>query len=308
MKISINLLLFLMHLKLSHRKLLGDLKRCGADGVEVPIFEGTPDHYERVGAMIREIWPDGPITAVSMVAPDADPSSPNAQVRKRGVALLKSRIDCASALGAEALVGPFTSPWALWPKRRGKTLSGDALIDEMQRRIALAVPCLREVATYGREKRGIVEVATEYLNPWELPFVNTFPQAAAFVDAVSHPNLGILFDTAHEAAGAGTKAFYHAVKRYLESKGYLRAHISSPYTRGDIVDSAINWELIAVLKSLGWKGNLVVEMFNAKPPFAEGARLNRRPWSMGQCLDRVRAGISFTREQWERASGSLWYK
>ena len=49
MKIGINLLLWTGHVTERHLPLLQDIKRTGYDGVEIPVFEGAPDHYARLG-------------------------------------------------------------------------------------------------------------------------------------------------------------------------------------------------------------------------------------------------------------------
>ena len=45
MKIGFCMLLWTTHVTEKHRPILEDLKATGYDGVEIPVFEGTPDHY-----------------------------------------------------------------------------------------------------------------------------------------------------------------------------------------------------------------------------------------------------------------------
>ena len=49
-----------------HEPLLRDIKATGYDGVEIPIFEGTPDHYRRIGDMLDAIGLER--TAVTVMA------------------------------------------------------------------------------------------------------------------------------------------------------------------------------------------------------------------------------------------------
>ena len=50
-----------MHVPVDHQRLektrgvLKDIKATGYDGVEIPVFEGTPDDYKRLGAMLDRI-------------------------------------------------------------------------------------------------------------------------------------------------------------------------------------------------------------------------------------------------------------
>ena len=55
MKIGFCMLLWTTHVTEEHRPILEDLKATGYDGVEIPVFEGTPDHYARLGRMLDEI-------------------------------------------------------------------------------------------------------------------------------------------------------------------------------------------------------------------------------------------------------------
>ena len=52
MKFGINMLLWTSHVTEDHAGLFRDLKKAGYDGVEVSMFEGTPDHYARIGALL----------------------------------------------------------------------------------------------------------------------------------------------------------------------------------------------------------------------------------------------------------------
>ena len=45
MKIGFCMLLWTTNVTEKHRPILEDLKATGYDGVEIPVFEGTPDQY-----------------------------------------------------------------------------------------------------------------------------------------------------------------------------------------------------------------------------------------------------------------------
>jgi D-psicose/D-tagatose/L-ribulose 3-epimerase len=49
MKYGFNLLLWTGHVTDEHLPILKSLKRTGYDNAEIPIFEGTPDYYARLG-------------------------------------------------------------------------------------------------------------------------------------------------------------------------------------------------------------------------------------------------------------------
>ena len=55
MKLGFNLLLWTPHVTLAHEPILRALKKTGYDGVEIPMFEGDPDHYARLGELLDRI-------------------------------------------------------------------------------------------------------------------------------------------------------------------------------------------------------------------------------------------------------------
>src|SRR5262249_29981507 len=108
MKTGMNLLLWTSHVTAEHYPLFAKLKAAGFDGVEIPIFEGDVSHYTAVG---KEIQKHGlGCTAVSLVAPEANPISPDAAVRKAALERLKWAVECTAAAGGGYLCGPFHSP------------------------------------------------------------------------------------------------------------------------------------------------------------------------------------------------------
>ena len=48
MKYGMNLLLWTGHVTEEHFKIMKDIKDAGFDGVEIPVFDTTVDHYKRV--------------------------------------------------------------------------------------------------------------------------------------------------------------------------------------------------------------------------------------------------------------------
>ena len=65
MKLAFNLLLWTTHVTQEHFPLFAELKRSGYDGVEIPIFEGTPEHFRTVGAVAAD---QGlPVSAVTVL-------------------------------------------------------------------------------------------------------------------------------------------------------------------------------------------------------------------------------------------------
>ncbi|MHC4099057.1 MAG: sugar phosphate isomerase/epimerase family protein, partial [Planctomycetota bacterium] len=109
MKVGFNMLLWTTHVTEEHLPLLQTLKDVGYDGVEVPLFEGDTEHFEKVGRAIK----DNGLGCTSVtVIPDEErnPISADAANRQGAVDYLKWAIDCSAAVGSTVLCGPFYQP------------------------------------------------------------------------------------------------------------------------------------------------------------------------------------------------------
>ena len=93
MLLGFNMLLWSTHVTEEHFPLFAGIKRAGFDGVELPIFEGTPDHFRTVGRAIRD---NGLRATAVTVIPDAERNCVSADpaVRSAGLDHLKWAIDC----------------------------------------------------------------------------------------------------------------------------------------------------------------------------------------------------------------------
>ncbi|WP_292578261.1 TIM barrel protein, partial [Mesorhizobium sp.] len=76
-----------------HEPLLRDIKATGFDGVEIPIFAGTPDDYKKLGALLDRIGLER--TAVSAMGdPAMNLISADGSTRKAGIDYMRWAIDC----------------------------------------------------------------------------------------------------------------------------------------------------------------------------------------------------------------------
>ena len=108
MKLGFNLLLWTTHVVDEHVPLFDRLKLTGYDGVEIPLFEGEVSHYKRLGRIVK----DAGLAASAVTVLPTGKSAIAAEAAERALALdhLKWAIDCAAALGANVLCGPFHQP------------------------------------------------------------------------------------------------------------------------------------------------------------------------------------------------------
>ena len=109
MKTGFNMLLWTTHVTEEQFPLLEKIKQVGYDGVEIPVFEGDVEHFEKLGKMIKD---NGLACASVTVIPDEqhNPISAGQTNRKGAVEHLKWAIDCSAAMNSEVLCGPLYQP------------------------------------------------------------------------------------------------------------------------------------------------------------------------------------------------------
>ena len=83
MKFGFNLLLWTGHVTREHWPILKVLKRTGYDSIEIPLFEGTPDYYGKLGEYLAELGFD--VTAVSVLGAGCNSLSDDRAERQAAV-------------------------------------------------------------------------------------------------------------------------------------------------------------------------------------------------------------------------------
>ncbi len=183
MKIGFNLLLWTTHVTDEHLPLLEKLKAAGYDGVEIPIFEGDPDHFAKIGKALKNLGLG--CTSVTVIPDEGhNPISSDAHHRASAVQHLKWAIDCSQALGSEVLCGPIHQPLGVF-SGQGPT--------EQERNWAADV----HVQAAEFAKQANLTIAIEYLNRFECYFLTTMADAVRHVKRVNHPNFATMYDTFH---------------------------------------------------------------------------------------------------------------
>ena len=284
MRIGFNLLQWTTHLDGAVWSKVEALKAAGYDGVEVPVFEGTPAHYAAARARLADM---GLAATALGIIPDAarNPLSPDPAARRAGEAHLRWLVDCAEALGAEVLVGPFFQPLATFSGAGPTPAEWGALV-ETQRTLA------------ERARAAGIRVAVEPLNRFECYALNTAADAARLVAEVDVAGYGFLYDTFHanieerDPVGAlwthlGAVAHVHLSENDRGTPG--RGHVDFDAT-------------IAALRQGGYGGWLVFEAFGHA---LEGLSAATRVWRPLFASDDEtwREGIALARRALARAAG-----
>ncbi len=282
MLLGFNMLLWASQLTDEHFPLLAKIRAAGYDGVELPLFGGTPEIYERVG---REIKNNGLRSTAVCVIPDAehDCTSADAKARAAGLAHIKWAIDCLEAVGGEVLCGPYYQPLAVF--------SGEPPTADERSGI---VEVHKLAARYAARAR--IKLAVEPLNRFECYALNTVADAAEIVRRVDEPNYGVLYDTFH--ANIEEKDPVGVIAPNLRAINHVH---TSENDRGTPGKGHVPWAAtFKALKEGGYDGWCVIEAFGqALPGIAAATRVWR---DFFPHTDEVyQFGHDFLRDQWAKA-------
>jgi len=239
--------LWTTHVTKDHEALLRDIKATGFDGVEIPIFEGAPEHYKRMGALLDDIGLQR--TAVSAMGDPAMNLIGDAAARAAGVAHMRNTLECAAALGARTLSGPLHSTLGHF--------SGQGPTDEERAR---SISSQRAIGDHAA-KCGVT-VGLEALNRFECYLVNTMDALCAHIDAIGHPNIRAMYDTFHcNIEETDPIAAYTNHVRNI-----VHVHISEN-DRGVPGRGNIPWaQTFAAIKASGYDDWLTIEAFGRGLP------------------------------------------
>ena len=258
MKTGFNLLLWTTHVTAEHTAILKGIKKAGYDTVEIPVFEGTPEYFARLGGLLDELGLER--SAVSVIGPSAkNPLSADKASRVAAVDYVKWVIDCTEALGAHMIVGPMHSEIGYF-SGHGPTAA------ERKRGVSFH----RRVGDYAAKKD--VRFALEALNRFECYFLNTMAQLSDYLDEVDHPAIKALYDTFH--ANIEEKDPIAAIRTI--KKHMIHVHISEN-DRGTPGKGHVPWEATyKALRAAKYDGWLTIEAFGrALPALAAATRVWR---------------------------------
>jgi D-psicose/D-tagatose/L-ribulose 3-epimerase len=282
MLLGFNLLLWTTHVTEAHFPLFAELKRAGYDGVEIPVFEGEPAHFARVGRIIRDeglrctavtVLPDEAHSAVS-----ADPVS-----RRGAMKRLHWAVDCLHAAGGEVLSGPFHQPLGVF--------TGEPPTDQERERLAEVHVMVADYAA----GTG-VRLSIEPLNRFECYVLNTVADARDIVARVDRTGYGLLYDTFH--ANIEEKDPVGVIAPNLDAINHV--HLSEN-DRGTPGKGHVPFlATLREFKRAGYEGWFVIEAFGrALPDLAAATRVWRDFFPSREEV--YRSGHDFLRETWERA-------
>lgn len=282
MLLGFNLLLWTTHVTEEHFPLFAEIKKTGYDGVELPIFEGDPEHFRKVGQVAKD---NGlRVTAVT-VLPDAQASaiSPDPAIRQNALKRLTWALDCLDAAGGELLCGPFYQPLGVF--------TGEPASQEEREGI---------VEVHGKAAdhaaRLNLKLSVEPLNRFECHALNTVADSAAVVKQVNRTNYGMLYDTFHQ--NIEEKDPVGVILPNLAQINHV--HVSEN-DRGTPGKGHVPWEAtFKAFKKGGYQGFYTIEAFGrALPDLAAATRVWRDFFPAKEEV--YRSGHDFLREAYAKA-------
>lgn len=282
MRIGLNLLLWTTHVTDEHFPILERLKEAGFDGVEVPVFEGEPAHFRRIGRRLADL---GLAATGAAVLPDAAHNAVSADPAARQGALdhLRWAIDNLQAAGGELLAGPLYQPLGQFTGEPPTTAERDRLVD------------VHHAAALHAEQAGIA-LSVEPLNRFECYLLNTVADAAEIVRRVGRPNYGLLYDTFHANIEEKDPVGVIGPHRSWINHVHISENDRGTPGRGHVPFDAT----FRALKAAGYDGWLTIEAFGrALPALAAATRVWR---DFFPTRDEVwLEGLRLIRNGWERA-------
>lgn len=281
MKIGMNLLLWTGQVTAEQFPLLGKLKAAGFDGVELPVFGGTPADYKPVRA---ELDKQGlKCTTVTILNKETNAIDPSPAVRQKAVEWLKTVVEINHVLGSETVVGPYHSAIG--------EFSGKGPTDDEKKRSADVLRTVAESA-----KQANLVMAIEYLNRFECYLLTTAVGAVELVKMVDHPSFKTMYDTFH--AHIEEKDQASAIRTVAPVLGHV--HISEN-DRGTPGTGQVNWDsAFKALKEIKYDGWLTIEAFGrALPDLAAATKVWRDLFPSPE--DVYEKGIAFIKSRWNRS-------
>ena len=248
MKTGLNLLLWTTHVTEEHFHVFELLKQNGYDGAEIPVMNGSTDHYKLLAEVLKNNGLEC-TCSTALPGPHADPVSPDKTIRQAGLDYLKWCIDCVAALGSDILCGPTY-------QALGNFTGTNPTVDEQKRVLEIH----RSIADYAANSN--ITIAVEPLNRFECYFLNTLSDADRHVQDINRDNFGILFDTFH--ANIEENDPIAAIEQY--GRNIRHIHFSEN-NRGIPGTGHVDFTgTLQALKNINYDGWIIAEVFGRALP------------------------------------------
>ena len=244
MRFGLNTFLYVSPFTTDSVKLFPKFKKWGFQTIEIPVE--SPDHIDP--AKVKAAADKNGLKVGSICAcmgPGRDLRG-SAADQKAAADYVRTLIDQAVVLGCPSVIGPIYSVVGLIGPH------DDA---EKKQQFDLVVKNLKPLAKYA-EKKG-VQLCIEPLNRFETDFLNTCDQGLKLVKAVGSKAFKLHLDTFHMNIEEKNQA-----AAILKAGKHLAHFHACGCDRGTPGGDHIDWKpIVAALKKIGYKGDIVIESF-----------------------------------------------
>jgi len=244
MRFGINSFLFVSPFVTESSSLFKQFVKWGFDTVEIPVED--PSHIDPAAVKVAADKAGIKIGSIcACMGPGRDFRGTPAE-QKTASDYVRTLIDQAVVMGCPSIIGPIYSVVGLIGAHDDAT---------QKKHFDLVVKNLKPLAKYA-EKKG-VQLCIEPLNRFETDFLNTCDQGLKLIKAVKSKALKLHLDTFHMNIEEKNQA------ASIKKAGPLLAHFHACGTdRGTPGGDSLNWkEIVSALKSIGYKGDVVIESF-----------------------------------------------
>ncbi|KQO79959.1 sugar phosphate isomerase/epimerase [Rhizobium sp. Leaf262] len=247
--------------------------RYGQDFIEIPLIDIASVDTKHSRALLEK---HGLRATCSLVLPEPAWASvrPDAAIEH-----LKSALDKASEMGAEALTGVTFGG----TNERTGVLPTQGEYDNLTRALGGAAKHAKELG---------LQFGIEAVNRYENHLINSAEQAVALVERIGMDNVFVHLDTFHmnmEEKGMGNGI--------IAARDHLKYMHMSESDRGTPGFGNVAWnEVFAALSAIGFKGLLVLESFAGMPVEMAGAISTWRPVARS-AEEVLEKGLPFLRDK-----------
>ncbi|MGQ9622691.1 MAG: 5-keto-L-gluconate epimerase [Candidatus Caldatribacteriaceae bacterium] len=243
------------------------LQKLGYEGIEIAIRDPDIVEKEKIHEVLKKTGLVVPAvgTGQAFIEEKLSLSSLNPRIRKRAIERVKKHVALSSSFGSLVIIGLIRGHL---PQEEGKK----------EKALELLKDSLRECSEFAQSKN--VKLVIEPLNRYELNFLNTLEETAAFVSSLGMPNVGILADSFH--MNIEERDFQ---KSLLNVKNLLwHFHVADSNRWAPGFGHLDFGTILKTLQEIGYQGFISAEIFQ-KPDFhraAEQTITHLRKWISGK--------------------------
>ncbi len=224
--------------------LFAKLKKWGFETVEIPVE--ALEHIDPAKVKAAAAKAGLKIGSICACMGPGRDFRGSAADQKTAVEYVRGLIDQAVALGCPSIIGPLYSVVGL---------TGAHDDAEKKQQFDLVVKNLKPLAKYAEQKG--VQLCVEPLNRFETDFLNTCDQGLKLVKAVGSKAFRLHLDTFHMNIEEKNQA-----AAILKAGKHLAHFHACGCDRGTPGGDHIEWKpIVAALKKIGYKGDIVIESF-----------------------------------------------